>query len=76
MLTILLNIATNYPQRLSAFTDEDALGRDDILGGSFIVRLQRKPLLKQKFELKLQGPDSIEQFWVLKQLEVEIPSCL
>ena len=41
-------------QRLSAFTDEEALGREDIVVGSFIVRLQRKPLLKQKFELKLQ----------------------
>ena len=29
--------------------------REDIVNvGSFIVRLQRKPLLKQKFELKLQ----------------------
>jgi vacuolar protein sorting-associated protein 13D len=41
-------------ERLSAFTDEEDLGKEDILVGSFIVRLQPKPLLKEKFELKLQ----------------------
>ncbi len=41
-------------ERLSAFTDEESLDKEDILVGSFIVRLQKKPLLKEKFELKLQ----------------------
>ena len=41
-------------QRISAFTDEGELGRDDIVVGSFIVRLRRTPLLKEKFGLKLQ----------------------
>ena len=41
-------------ERLSAFTDEGHLSSDDILVGSFIVRLKPKPLLKEKFQLKLQ----------------------
>ncbi len=42
-------------ERLSAFTDDSELDPDcDILVGGFIVRLGKRPLLKQKFHLKLQ----------------------
>ncbi len=42
-------------ERLSAFTDDADLDpAQDLLVGSFIVRLRRRALLKEKFHLKLQ----------------------
>lgn len=48
-------------ERLSAFTDDDALAKDDILVGSFIVRPQSKLLLKETFELKLQVERNLDK---------------
>ncbi|TRY62990.1 hypothetical protein TCAL_03981 [Tigriopus californicus] len=48
-------------ERLSAFTDDDALAKEDILVGSFIVRPQSKPLLKETFELKLQVERNLDK---------------
>ena len=42
-------------ERLSAFTDDDALSEADISVDSFIVRLNGdEPILREKFGLKLQ----------------------
>lgn len=47
--------------RLSAFTDEKNLTDKDIRIGSFIVHIGHKPILNDKFELKLQVERNLDK---------------